>query len=106
MVKTVGETVYKYTLRNGAFFVHEGVIMEQGTRKCVYFEDKKSKARLPKDDEFGIVHADGPSLWLTDRDDELAKHIFIEYEENSIAELQELINRKTKLINVLKRLAD
>lgn len=102
MTKNIGEIVYKYTLRNGKLFIHEGEIIERGIRKCVYFKDEKTTVRLPKENEFGICHSNGPSLWLADRDDELARRIFIEYEERGIAELQGMINRRTALINILK----
>lgn len=102
MIKNVGETVYMYALRNEKFFVHEGTITKHGTHTCVYFKDTKRTVRLPRKEDFGVIHTKGSSLWLADRDDELAKRIFIEWEENSLAELQELIDRKTKLIDVLK----
>lgn len=102
MVKTTGETVYKYTLRNGEFFAHEGTVVEGGSRKCVYFKAKSSTERYPKETEFGVVHTNGPSLWLAERDDELAKRIFIEYEEQGLADLQKQFERKTELIKLLK----
>lgn len=102
MVKTTGETVYKYTVRNGKFFFHEGAAIERGSRKCVYFKAKSSTERYPKEAEFGVVHANGPSLWLTERNDELAKRILIEFEEQGLADLQKQIERKAELIKLLK----
>ena len=102
MTKNVGDKVYKYTLKNEKIFVHEGIIVEDRVRKSVRFEDKKLRVRLPKDEEFGIVQVSGPSLWLTEKDDRLAKRIFIEYLENGISELQETINRRSKLVDLLK----
>lgn len=102
MIKNIGETVYMYTLRNEKFFIHEGTIIKQGIHICVYFKDEKRTVGLPRENKFGIIRTSGSGLWLVDRDDELAKRIFIEYEENRLAELQEQISRKTKLIEVLK----
>ena len=102
MIKNVGDTVYKYTLKNEKIFVHEGIIVEGRVRNFVHFEDRNLAARLPKENEFGIVQVSGPSLWLTEKNDELAKRIFIEYLENGILELEEKINRRSKLVNLLK----
>lgn len=102
MIKEVGETVYKYTLRNREFFIHEGTVIERGTNKYVYFKAKSSTERYPKEMEFRVVCANGPSLWLTERDDELAKRILIEYEEQCVADLQKQIERKLQLIKSLK----
>ena len=102
MIRKMGETVYKYTLRNGEIFVHEGMVIEQGSHKNVYFKTKGLTERYPKKTEFGIVHSSGPSLWLSDRDDELAKCIFVEYEERCLTDLQKQIERKLQLIKALK----
>lgn len=103
MKRNVGETVYKYTLRKGKMFIHEGTVIEGLFNvKCVVFKDQSATDRLPCDDDFGKVDTKGTSLWLAERDDELARHLFVAYEEHSIAKLQEMINKKTKLIEDLK----
>lgn len=101
MIKNVGETVYKYTLKNGKFFVHEGIIVKGRIRDFAEFKDIDRSARLPEEDGFGVV-CNGSTLWLAERDDELAKRIFTEWLENGIVELQEAISKKLNLIDLLK----
>jgi hypothetical protein len=52
--------------------------------------------------EFGVIRSNGPSLYLNKRDDELAKKLFIEFEEASLAALQKQVTIKTELIRNLK----
>ena len=98
----IDQTVYQYTLRNGGLFVHDGTIIEDDDHKYVYFKDKKIKARCPSEEEFGVICTKGSSLWLTERNDELAKRIFIEYELQCVVDLQKQIDRKLELIKALK----
>ena len=102
MSYVINEHVFKYTVRNGKLFAHEGDIVMNGGHKYVDFKHECSRTRCPKTDEFGIVHTNGPSLWLTERDDKLAASLFIEFEEQKLAELQRQIVIKTELINALK----
>ena len=102
MYNVTGELVYKYVLRKGKLFVHEGEISIVGRMQNVYFKDRTPRVRCPKRDEFGVVQSDGPSLWLGERDDELAKQLFIEFEEAGLAKLQEQIRIKSELIKALK----
>lgn len=97
------ENVFKYTVRNGKLFVHEGNVVANGGHKLVCFKHEGSRVRCPKSDEFGIVQANGPSLWMAERDDKLAASLFIEFEEQKLEELHKQINIKTELIRMLKR---
>jgi hypothetical protein len=102
MTNVIGEIVYKYTLRNEKLNIHEGEIILDYCRKYVNFKCDSSRVRCPKENEFGVVHTNGPTVWMTKRDDDLVKRLFIEFEERKIAELQAQINTKTKLIKMLK----
>ena len=100
-----GDTIYNYVLRNGKLHIHEVKVIETGyKRKAGYFKDTNTTRSCPKVDDIGVILSSGASLWLLDRDDELAKRLFIEFEENGIARLQEQIDKKSKLVEMLKEL--
>lgn len=103
MSKNVGEKIYWYTMKNAQFFVHEGevALRPYSRAKCVHFNDGASHGLYPKETDIGVVLR-GTSLWLENRDDELAKRIFIEHNEKCIAELEEQIRRKHENIKILK----
>lgn len=101
MTNMTGILVYKYTVRNGKMFIHEGEVGTDGLRKLVYFDDGRV-GRYPKMNEFGVIRSNGPSLYLNKRDDELAKRLFIEFEEASLAALQKQVTIKNELIRNLK----
>lgn len=103
MCYTTMETLYKYTVRNGQLFINEGNVIIDNGREYVYFEDTHSRVRCPMVTELGIVQTSGPSLWLTNRDDNLAKRLFIEFEEYKLTELRKQIMIKTALIEMLKK---
>ena len=101
MTNMTGILVYKYTIRKGKMFIHEGKVGTNGLHKLVYFDDGRV-GRYPKMNEFGVIRSNGPSLYLNKRDDELAKKLFIEFEEASLAALQKQVTIKTELIRNLK----
>lgn len=99
----LGEKLYKYNLKCGKLFVHEGEVIISKTykRMGIYFNDTRTMERVPK--ELGVVLTGKiSSLWLNERDDELAKRIFIEYEERKIAEIKELLDKRIKSLESLK----
>lgn len=102
----VGQTLYLYTARNGKFNIHEGVVIENKkrywTRLVVEFKTRSSFEFLPKDHEIGCVCAGGPRIWLLERDDALAKKLFLEYELELLAKLERQIAVKKELIKVLR----
>lgn len=100
MCKEIGKIVYQYTLKSGAFHIHEGIIIEDVCRKKVYFKDKGVKTRLPE--EFGVLQSCGQTLWLTERNDEYAKRVFIENLERRISDLYKQIKTTKKQIEILK----
>lgn len=102
----VGQTLYLYTARNGKFNIHEGVVTENKrryySRMMVAFTTKTTLEFLPKESEIGHIISGGPRLWMTERDDALAKKLFLEYEEEKLAELEKKIAKKKELIRVLR----
>ena len=107
MNQATGEILYRYTVRNGKLFVREGrVVLRYGNLKFVYFTSSNSGTRYPRENEFGVISAKGPSVWMTERNDEFVKRLFIEYEEQKLVELQRQIVRKTELIKMLKEGSD
>ena len=101
MVRNVGDKIYWYTAKNCKFIVHEGEIIERHNQLLIYFKDDYSRVLMPKDDDFGKIIS-GTSLWLTERNDELARKMFIEYQEQCLSKLQKQIDDKIKFIELLK----
>ena len=100
----IGDEVFKYTLRRGELRVHKGVVYMDGGYESVKFGWREYSGGLcPREHELGIIMTDGPNLWLTDRDDELAARIFLEYEEQKLIELKKQVEVKKELISMLKR---
>jgi hypothetical protein len=77
------KTYWMYTIRRGKLFISD---------RFLY--------RLRVD--VGEVYPKGPTVYLEERNDELAKRILIEYEEKILVGLQEQIKRKTNIIKMLK----
>ena len=97
-----GKIVYRYTVKNGKFFVHEGVVNDTGFRKLVNFRDGSPTLRCPRDEEFGSIRRVGHSLWMTERDDAKARKMFIDYEINKIVDMEMQIKRKKDTIKMLR----
>lgn len=101
-----GTTLYRYSIRYNRFSVCKGVVNEvAGRRKVVFAADDVGKAksvRCPREEDIGIIRNVGPSLWLYERDDELAKQIFIDHEMYQINGLTSLIERKKKTVEMLR----
>lgn len=96
-----GKILYRYTLKGNKFNVREGVVNYTGFRFLVNFRDGGAMVRCPRAEDIGKVRAVGCSLWLTERDDTLAKKLFIQYESKKIAELQKQIDKKNETIIML-----
>lgn len=101
-----GMPLYLYTARNGKFNVWEGVITENRrrywTRLVVKFKKRSGVEFLPKEDEIGCIVTAGPKVWLTERDDALARKLLLEYEEEKLKELERAMTKKKELIAVLR----
>ena len=102
MIKNVGDMVYRYTIKNGKFFIQEGRVSEHKGRKVVRLGNG-SLVNLPKETNFEVLQINGPTIWLHTRNDELAKAVFLEYEETKLTELKKMVERKTKIIKMLKK---
>lgn len=89
----IGKTFYKYTMKNNKLYIHECPVICFRGRIVVQHEGTGCPYSIPDDDEIGVVLKDGISLWLTERNDELAKYIFIEHLQKRVISLQDQINR-------------
>lgn len=98
-----GKVVYRYTVKNGKFNVREGIVNHCGIRYFVNFTDGGSMLRCPRAEDFGKIRSVGHSLWLEDRDDDLARSKFIEFELDKIDRLREQINRKYAIVDMLRK---
>lgn len=92
-------TGYLYTCRNGDFKVREGRLMfreKYPYSARFYVNDRRFYMCSPKSGE--IANA---SVWFPERNDELARDMFMLYEENKIAKLQEeIVRRQENLITI------
>lgn len=102
----VGDHLYLYTARNCKFHVYEGTVEESKKRyylkHVVRFSGRTQLEFCPTENEIGHILGGGPRLWLTERDDALARRLFLEYEEDKLYEMEKLVARKRELIRVLK----
>ncbi len=95
--KPTKEGVYLYSLWNGRLMVYEGDIYED-VRGGGTFVSKTKRFGCSLDRE--VVY--NAIVWLEEHDEQLAKHILIEYEINQIARLQEKIDNHLHKIRILK----
>lgn len=77
------KTAIRYCYKNGKFTINKGF-----TRSSF--------------SEYGKILTGRTSLYLPERDDELAKRIFIEHMENRVAKAEEELNRATEQLRILK----
>ena len=95
---------YLYSRYKGRFEVHYGTItpLNYGRRRDYarfeYTNGQKEK-RLQCWYKPGVVYYG--TVWLTERDDELARKLFLDYEKNCILELEERIDRHHGCIETL-----
>lgn len=100
-----GEIIYHYNIIDGELTVKKGIIKTANEGKKYsykYVEFDYGRLEIPRMSEIGIIHSGRPSLWLFERDDELAKKMFIEYEEECIEKAKEDIEKRQKLLEVIK----
>ena len=101
----VGTTLYRYTIRNRRFYMHEGIVNQCVNRKVVVFNDggfNHGSVRCPRPEDIGVIRNANFSLWLTKRDDRHAKQMFIDYEERQVSRMERLITEKRETIEMLK----
>lgn len=93
---------YLYSLWNDQFTVTEGFIYILSGKRRVhakfYCEDRPSHVVV--DPAPGVIRQ--AKLWLTERDDELAKRKLREYHEQCIEELEKKIAGHEKKLDILK----
>lgn len=105
MTFEVGTHLYRYTIRHNKFYIHEGIVNQCVNRKVVVFPNggfNHGSVRCPRPEDIGSIHSNGYLVWLTERNDELAKRIFIEYEEGQINRMEKLLAEKKEVIKMLK----
>lgn len=100
----VGDKLTHYSFRGGKLYIKEGVIKEVNSRwYSLRFVFEGGQMYPPREAKIGVVTHSGPSVWLRGRDDEFAKKLLIEYEKERIAELQEKIDERNRIIEVLEK---
>ena len=98
----VGDILYRYTIRHGRFIRNEGTVAICNGRKTVLFRDGVTNVRCPRDMDIGVIRHVGPSLWMTEKNDELAKEIYLEFEERRLSELRRQLETKEAIVELLK----
>lgn len=102
----VGTVLYLYTIRTGTLKVHKGTVGVNNRTwwrgRDVTFTSKTNKDRCPTIEDIGVIQTGGPRVWLTERDDEKARALFIEYEKDKLAELEATVEKKKALIKMLE----
>lgn len=97
----VGDKVYSYSVKQTGLIIKEGVITDQCNRGyIVEFEDSTWNI-IERKYKVGTVTT-GVRLWLTVRNDELAKNLLLKHEQDNISKLQETIERSKKRIELIK----
>lgn len=100
-----GKTLYQYALLNGNFVIREGIVNVCGERRVVNFSNGGSAVRCPEAEDIGQLRRSSvPVLWLTERDDELARQMFIGFENRKIVKLLKQIEECNRLIGMLNSL--
>lgn len=101
-----GDTLYLYTIRTGEMKVHKGTVRLNNRTwwRSLYvtFESKTNNEVCPPVESIGAIQTSGPRLWLSERDDEKARGLFIEYELGKLAKLEADVEKKKALIKVLE----
>ena len=100
-----GDRVYRYIANGICFKVNEGSIRKLCSREYIVDgTDGEWYGRLPYKYKAGTVTL-GMTIWMTERDDELAKNIFIEHERKTLLKLEKAIKNTKKRIDFLEGLS-
>lgn len=75
----VGDYICRYTLCEGDIKVDEAEVFECGPRKYVQFNEREAPVKVPRAADLGRVWRDGKTVWLSVRDDEKARDVFVDY---------------------------
>lgn len=99
----VNTILYRYTVKDGKLIIREGIVSNYGLRTCVHFVDGTPAVRTPRPEDIGVIKHVGHSIWLTDRDDDKARKMFITFEERRIGELEKTLIKKREVVSRLKQ---
>lgn len=94
--------LYHYVVRDKQLFVSEGVVKKYGSKLIVRFDDNGHWVMCPDEYDIGIIEH-GTSLWLENRDDRIAKDLFLMYCREHLRELQKQIDSEIKFIEYLQK---
>ena len=97
-----GKKYYWYTVRGGKLDVSTGVVMTFYDQQLVMF-DSSNRASIPREDIIGVVQ-DGFSLWLTERNDVLARDLFMNYAKAEIFRHETKVKLLTKTLRKLEEI--
>ena len=78
------------------------MVNNYGLRTCVNFRDGTTAVRCPRAEDIGVIRTVGHSLWMLERDDDLARRKFIAFEEKKIEELEKHLAWKRNVVEMLK----
>lgn len=99
MKEVLFENVYLYSVWSGEFKCFEGRLIQSPIWDNRAVFENRTKV-LVCSNECGVMHKG--LFWFTDRDDELARRMFIDYEELQIEKLQEKIGNHLIKIKMIK----
>lgn len=92
-------TGYVYSMWSGRLIAYKGTAytsIHEGMANFYTESDKKIQCSTEPGTIYNAV------IWLTERDDELAKKLLIDYEEKQISKLQEKIDNHRHKIKTIK----
>lgn len=99
----IGHVMCKYYIEDEQLKVAEGVFVERKGKKFVEFNSKDiPDESFPGYRNVERVWKGGDILWLTERDDALAKRLFTEYHVDVIKDLQKQINEVGDRITMIR----
>lgn len=92
----------KYCFRDNKLTIHEGTIAKTPYGgKMFSFTKNGSMMQTNFKITFGVI-TNGTTLYLSERDDELAKELFLEHLENRVAKLQNDLNKSLESIKLIQ----
>lgn len=103
MVIKAGDLLYKYTLHLNGLVLQVGAVEDCGKKKYIHFDIDTEPEGFPGYKNINRVWKDGKTLWLYERDDELAKRLFTEFGVDHIAALQKEIDETGEMITKIRR---
>ena len=100
----LGQLLYKYYIEDDQLKVVEGVLDTRAGKKWIVYGNKDvPDERFPGYKNIDRVWVNGKLLYLTERDDALAKKLFTEYYVNAIKDLQKQIDEMGDRIAMVRK---